>query len=218
MDGSIRRVCNHLALVGPARNLESVSDTLTSDWNRIGLSAKINPFRAGAATDDRSGQTNDPNLDRKPCESSSTDRQMVFGRYRGVHPSRSAEVQFVPRHTLLPHVDQAMVLDTHAKAVVPTSPAPALDEILYLGLLSIVISVSIGLLLRSVFAHIRFAMGLRSCRLLDDPLLIDLVLREGDSLGVGRRPALREVQSLAAPAVLVYFDKRFVFRLALQKP
>ncbi len=112
---------------------------------------------------------------------------------------------FVPRHTLLPHVDQAMVLDTHAKAVVPTSPAPALDEILSLGLLSIVISVSIGLLLRSVFAHIRFAMGLRSCRLLDDPLLIDLVLREGDSLGVGRRPALREVQSLAAPAVFGLF-------------
>ncbi len=120
-------------------------------------------------------------------------------------PIHQGQPKFVPRHTLLPHVDQAMVLATHAKAVVPTSPAPALDEMLYLGILSMVIAVSIGLLLRSIFSHIRFAMGLRSCRLLDDPPLIDLVLREGDSLGVGRRPALREVQSLAAPAVFGLF-------------
>jgi hypothetical protein len=43
-----------------------------------------------------------------------------------------------------------------------------LEEILYVTLALSFISVSIGLLFRSVFSHARFALGLRSSRILDD--------------------------------------------------
>ena len=76
-----------------------------------------------------------------------------------------------------------------------------LPDYLYVVVLAIIVSVTAGLLIRCVFSHIRFAFRLSACRLLDDPQLIDLMLRECDALGVGRRPTLREVPSLAAPAV-----------------
>jgi beta-lactamase regulating signal transducer with metallopeptidase domain len=78
-------------------------------------------------------------------------------------------------------------------------------EILCLAALGIVVSVSILLLVRSIISHTRFALKLKSCRLLDDQQLVDLLLRECDSLAVGRRPAIREVPSLAAPAVFGLF-------------
>lgn len=108
---------------------------------------------------------------------------------------------------LLPNVDQVVVLDAPAQAQLHSlqthdySP----EEIVCVSLVVIVMFVSIGLIFRSVFSHVRFALGLRSCRVLDDQPLIDLVLRECDSLAVGRRPALREVPSLAAPAVFGLF-------------
>ena len=111
------------------------------------------------------------------------------------------------KYSLLPNVDQSSV----QPPVAPTqrqSPQPfdfATEEIIFTALMSIVISVTIGLLLRSLFSNVRFAFSLRSCRLLDDQRLIDLVLRECDSLAVGRRPVLREVPSLAAPAVFGLF-------------
>ncbi|MEQ1830422.1 MAG: M56 family metallopeptidase [Pirellula sp.] len=108
-------------------------------------------------------------------------------------------------YALLPNVDQIVVRDTPAQPEVQSSQTLELDEGLGLALMLVVISVSIGLCLRSVFSHIRFALGLRSCRVLDNQPLIDLVLRECDSLAVGRRPALREVPSLAAPAVFGLF-------------
>lgn len=69
------------------------------------------------------------------------------------------------------------------------------------------VSVSVCMLIRSVVSHIHFALKLRSCRLLDHQPLIDLLLRECDSLGVGRRPVVRVVPSLAAPAVFGVFRK-----------
>ncbi len=108
---------------------------------------------------------------------------------------------------LLPNVDSTVSHVAPARA--QTQPTITLDfaweELLYVTLLMIVISVSIGLLFRSMFSHVRFAHRLRSCRLLDDQPLIDLLLRECDSLAVGRRPALREVPSLGAPAVFGLF-------------
>ncbi len=83
--------------------------------------------------------------------------------------------------------------------------------------MGIVILVSIGLILRSVFSHVRFALGLRSSLVLDDQPLIDLVLRECDSLAVGRRPALREVPSLAAPAVFGLFRQTICIPPGLTK-
>jgi beta-lactamase regulating signal transducer with metallopeptidase domain len=111
------------------------------------------------------------------------------------------------KYAFLPNVDQVVERDAPVQAHVQSSQTIefALDEILFSALLLITISVSMGLLFRSVFSHIRFALELRSCRMLDSQPLIDLVLREGDSLAVGRRPALREVHSLAAPAVFGLF-------------
>jgi len=78
-------------------------------------------------------------------------------------------------------------------------------EFILFSALVVVIFVSAWLLVRSVSSHIRFALKLRSCRLLDDQRLIDLLLRECDSLAIGRRPAMREVPSLLAPAVFGLF-------------
>jgi len=108
-------------------------------------------------------------------------------------------------YALLPNVDQIVARDTPAQPEVQSSQTLELDEGLGLALMLVVISISMGLCLRSVFSHIRFALGLRSCRVLDNQPLVDLVLRECDSLAVGRRPALREVPSLAVPAVFGLF-------------
>ena len=81
------------------------------------------------------------------------------------------------------------------------------QDVVCVAILFIVVSVSIWLLFRAVLSHIRFAIRLRSCRLLDQQPLVDLMLRECDSLSVGRRPALREVSSLPAPAVFGIFRK-----------
>lgn len=108
---------------------------------------------------------------------------------------------------LLPNLDpvDGQNASTRFLAQPPISNDYSWEEVFYAALLFIIIAVSIGLLLRGVLSHIRFAMKLRSFRLLDQQPLIDLLLRECDSLAVGRRPALREVPSLAAPAVFGLF-------------
>lgn len=113
------------------------------------------------------------------------------------------------RYAMLPNVDHVVAWDAPAQAQLhsPQMHEYSPEEIICVSLLIIVIFVSIGLILRSVFSHARFALGLRSCRVLENQPLIDLVLRECDSLAVGRRPALREVPSLAAPAVFGLFRK-----------
>jgi beta-lactamase regulating signal transducer with metallopeptidase domain len=111
-------------------------------------------------------------------------------------------------YRLLPNVDQ---VDTPViwvpKEAQSAENSLAWKDILFTVVLFIVVSVTIGLILHSIFSHIRFAIGLRSCRVLDDQPLIDLLLRESDALAVGRRPILREVHSLAAPAVFGLFRK-----------
>jgi beta-lactamase regulating signal transducer with metallopeptidase domain len=109
-------------------------------------------------------------------------------------------------HSLLPNVDRdAAQADWVQVAASSTANSYTWEEILWTFTLFIMVSITIGLILRSIFSHIRFAIGLRSCRLLDERPLIDLLLRECDSFGVGRRPALREVPSLSAPAVFGLF-------------
>lgn len=73
------------------------------------------------------------------------------------------------RFALLPHVDSIESPDaTPLQAQLPTTHDYAWDEILYAAILLIVISVSTGLIFRGVFSHVRFAIKLRSCRLIDD--------------------------------------------------
>lgn len=90
------------------------------------------------------------------------------------------------KYAFMPNVDQVVVRDAPVQAHAQTSQMHEIDveEILCLVVLLIIISVSIGLLFRSIFSHVRFATGLRSCRILDSQPLIDLVLRECDSLAV----------------------------------
>lgn len=109
-------------------------------------------------------------------------------------------------YNFLPNADAAETqwIPTQAQVQLSVSYGDAWEFIL-LAALVVVIFVSAWLLVRSVSSHIRFALKLRSCRLLDDQRLIDLLLRECGSLAIGRRPAMREVPSLAAPAVFGLF-------------
>lgn len=92
------------------------------------------------------------------------------------------------RHSVLPNVDPVDSQDSvnWIPAPSPSANDYSLDPILCVIVLFVAISVSIGLLFRGVYSHIRFAIRLRSCRLLDDQPLIDLLLRECDSLGADR--------------------------------
>ena len=73
--------------------------------------------------------------------------------------------------TLNIDADPSLPTPPNIRTVLNQSPEThiyTLEEILYVAILFIVISVSMGLLFRGVFSHVRFAIGLRSCRLLDD--------------------------------------------------
>jgi beta-lactamase regulating signal transducer with metallopeptidase domain len=109
-----------------------------------------------------------------------------------------------PTRSLLPPVasSENLVSKTpNSQSRTYTTRTIASGEIAVMVVLSIILLVTTGLLIRGVISHVRFAVRLRSCRVLADPRLIDLLLRECDSLGVGRRPAVREVPTLEAPAV-----------------
>ncbi len=111
-------------------------------------------------------------------------------------------------HLILPNVDstenaKANLRDIQNQPIVSRELRG--EDFFGMSILLTVTMITAVILLRGVGSHVRFAISLRKCRLLDDQPLIDLVLRECDSLAVGRRPALREVSSLAAPAVFGLF-------------
>ncbi|MGB7325277.1 MAG: M56 family metallopeptidase [Rubripirellula sp.] len=62
-------------------------------------------------------------------------------------------------------------------------------------------AIGIVLLLRHFVSHVRFAWTLRSCPLVQDRSTVDCLLRVCDELDVGRRPKLKQVSSLHAPAM-----------------
>lgn len=110
-------------------------------------------------------------------------------------------------------VDLAVTLETlDAQSSVPLPTATAassvqislLDWLLALAILSVVI-VTQMLVLRSLFAQVRFWILLRGSAELNEPGLIDVLLRECDSLKVRQRPMLREVVGLSTPAVFGVF-------------
>ncbi|TWU55017.1 Regulatory protein BlaR1 [Rubripirellula tenax] len=65
--------------------------------------------------------------------------------------------------------------------------------------------IGIVLLLRHFVSHARFAWALRSHPLVTDRSTVDCMLRVCDELGVGRRPKLKEVPTLHAPAMFGLF-------------
>lgn len=58
-----------------------------------------------------------------------------------------------------------------------------------------------GLILRSVIAHVRFALKLARCKELNEPEIVLLLAQECNSLGISRIPRLKEVADISAPAV-----------------
>lgn len=66
-------------------------------------------------------------------------------------------------------------------------------------------AIGIVLLLRHFVSHARFAWALRSHPLVTDRSAVDCMLRVCDELGVGRRPKLKEVPALHAPAMFGLF-------------
>jgi beta-lactamase regulating signal transducer with metallopeptidase domain len=91
-----------------------------------------------------------------------------------------------------------------------TQPTPAAanltwDQLLLCGLACLAIGVSLAMIVRHVVSHVLFAIKLRACRIRNEPWLVDIMLHECDSLSLGRRPMLREVPFLAAPAVFGIF-------------
>ena len=65
--------------------------------------------------------------------------------------------------------------------------------------------VAILLVSRSLITYFRFASRLKRSPAVTDQSVIDIVLRVCDELQVGRRPGLKEVSSLAVPAVFGLF-------------
>ncbi|TWU46563.1 M56 family metallopeptidase [Rubripirellula reticaptiva] len=88
------------------------------------------------------------------------------------------------------------------------SPSAKPDTLLEFIAYSIVLAlpaIGVVLLLRSFASHVRFALALRTLPLVNDRATIDCLLRVCDELGVGRRPKLKEVPSLHAPAMFGVF-------------
>ncbi|MGZ0166768.1 MAG: M56 family metallopeptidase [Planctomycetales bacterium] len=56
-------------------------------------------------------------------------------------------------------------------------------------------------LVRGLIQSLRFASQLRRCAAITDQTVVDQVLRACDTVGVGRRPVLKEVDGLTVPAV-----------------
>ena len=111
---------------------------------------------------------------------------------------------FDPLNSLFPNVEavETATWDAQLIDVRPATPRRiSWEEIIVTSFFLLVMVPTVVLLLRSLVAHARFALGLKACPLLTDQSLIDLLLRECDALGVGRRPAVREVAALEVPAV-----------------
>lgn len=113
-----------------------------------------------------------------------------------------------------PRLTENMSQDAeYANSQVYASPQPhalrANDEawpldpevIIFVGVASLWLIVAAFLMIRGVIQSLRFLRQLRRSTLITDQSIVDEVLRECDAVGVGRRPALKEVDGLTVPAV-----------------
>ena len=82
-----------------------------------------------------------------------------------------------------------------------TEPYWTWDVVVGVGLILMWLMVSLGLLSRNFISHRKFSRRLRTCNTLSDPRIEDAVLRACNCLGLRRRPVVKEVPELPAPAV-----------------
>jgi beta-lactamase regulating signal transducer with metallopeptidase domain len=127
-------------------------------------------------------------------ESSNGNRDMYVRDYTD-HIWNPNEVKPIEDAWAIPQTSSSRIIDY------------TLEDILIPAIVMVLVLVSAFLVFRAVYSHTRFAIRLRYCHVLDGRSLIDLVLRECDSLGIGRRPIVREVPTLNAPAVFGLFRK-----------
>lgn len=109
-------------------------------------------------------------------------------------PSSAIDLATAPANSLT----ESFAMEPAETAMVPAAFSLA-ETLLMLGLLAMAL-VSLTLVLRGAMAHLRFWRMLRRSAELKEPALIDVLLRECDTLKV-RRPILREVVGLSTPAV-----------------
>lgn len=114
-------------------------------------------------------------------------------------PHSAMDLATVPANGLT----ESFAMEPAATATVPAAFSLA-ETLLMLGLVAMVL-VSLTLVLRGVIAHVRFWHVLRGSAELNEPELIDVLLRECDSLKVRQRPVVREVVGLSTPAVFGVF-------------
>lgn len=76
-----------------------------------------------------------------------------------------------------------------------------LELLIFLAVAGTWLLVTCFFLIRGLIQSLRFAFQLRRCDPITDQLIVDQVLRACDTVGVGRRPALKEVEGLTVPAV-----------------
>lgn len=75
------------------------------------------------------------------------------------------------------------------------------ELLIFLAVAGTWLLVTCFLLVRGLIQSLRFAAQLRSSEPITDQQIVDQVLRACDTVGVGRRPALKEVDGLTVPAV-----------------
>ena len=93
-------------------------------------------------------------------------------------------------------------------AVAPSGAVPAAwdcEEIIVVSLLLLWLVGMVVVMLRAVVASVRFAWRLRAIPCVEDQAIIDTVLRVCDQVGVGRRPQVKYVPGLPAPALFGLF-------------
>ncbi len=61
--------------------------------------------------------------------------------------------------------------------------------------------IALGMIIRGSVSYCRFALQLRNCPSIQDQGVIDTAHRICDSLGVSRRPPIKQVQMISAPAI-----------------
>lgn len=107
-----------------------------------------------------------------------------------VDPVMDAALAFYPT------APQAIDDSTQVQYATATSPDWTMLTVTSLWLLT-----AVGLLFYHALHYARFAFRLRRCPEVTDPQVLDETLRLCDGLGCRRRPTLRIVESLTAPAV-----------------
>jgi len=110
---------------------------------------------------------------------------------------------------------ESFSMELAAPETVPAAYSLA-EILLMLGLIAMVL-VSLTLVLRGVIAHLRFWRTLRGSAELSEPELIDVLLRECDSLKVRQRPVVREVVGLSTPAVFGVFRATICLPIGFMK-